>query len=233
MPSDNNLPLVVIACKIFQGLLEKHLSPERAAQVTYLEYGLHSVPKKLRTEVQSQIDALERPSLVMLGYGLCGNGLHGIRAGRHALLMPRTDDCIAVLLGSYRAYRAQFDSEPGTYYLSKGWLEAGSNPLEEYRGYSETYGPERADWLMDTQYRNYRRLAFVAHHLEDLQAYRPQAQQVADYCQRWGMRYEEILGSDQYVRDLVEAAAAIEVAGDDFLVVPPGGEITQSMFLRE
>lgn len=232
MHSTNNLPLVVIACKIFQGLLEQHLSPEKADQVTYLEYGLHIVPKKLRSEVQAQIDALERPSLVLLGYGLCGNGLHGIQAGRHILLMPRTDDCIAVLLGSYSAYREQFDSEPGTYYLSKGWLEAGSNPLKEYQRLTETYGLEQADWLMDTQYSNYKRLAFVAHHLQDLQAYRPQAREVADYCQRWGMRYEEILGSDQYVRGLVEVAAALDKAGEDFLVVPPGGEITQSLFLR-
>ena len=232
MQPENSLPLVVIACKIFQGLLEKHLSPERAAQTTYLDYGLHSVPRKLREEVQTQLDGLEKPSLVLLGYGLCGNGLHGIQAGRHTLLMPRTDDCIAVLLGSYQEYRDQFDAEPGTYYLSKGWLESGSNPLQEYQEYEQRYGPEQAAWLMDTQYRNYKRLAFVAHRLEDLDAYRPVAQEVADYCQRWGMRYEEILGSDQYVRRLVEVAAALDGGGDDFLVVPPGGEITQRQFLR-
>jgi hypothetical protein len=232
MPSNHNLPLVVIACKIFQGLLEKHLPAGLAAQVTYLDYGLHVVPRKLRLELQAQLDRLDRPSLVMLGYGLCGNGLHGLQAGRHTLLMPRTDDCIAVLLGSYGAYRAEFDAEPGTYYLSKGWLEAGSNPLQEYQAYQERYGPERADWLMDTQYRNYRRLAFVAHHLGDLEAYRPQAQEVAAYCRRWGMRYEEILGSDDYARRLVEAAMMLDGLGEDFLVVPPGGEVTQGLFLR-
>lgn len=232
MRSDNNLPLVVIACRIFQGLLEKHLPPEQVAQTTYLDYGLHSVPRNLRTELQAQLEGLETPSLVLLGYGLCGNGLHGIRAGRHTLLLPRTDDCIAVLLGSYDEYRRQFEAEPGTYYLSKGWLESGSNPLQEYERYEQTYGSEQADWLMDTQYRNYRRLAFVAHQLEDLEAHRPKAQEVAAYCQRWGMRYEEILGSDEYVRRLVEIAAALDKAGADFLVVPPGGEITQRQFLR-
>jgi len=70
---------------------------------------------------------------VVLGYGLCGNGLHGLKAGRHTLLAPRADDCIALLLGSYQAYRREFDAEPATYWLSKGWLESGSNPLQEYR----------------------------------------------------------------------------------------------------
>jgi hypothetical protein len=232
MQTQYSPPLVVIACKIFQGLLENHLSPDRATQITYLDYGLHSVPKKLRETVQEHLDALEQPSLVTLGYGLCGNGLHGIQARQHTLLLPRTDDCIGVLLGSYRAYREQFDAEPGTYYLSKGWLESGSNPLQEYQGYADVYGPEQAEWLMDTQYRNYKRLAFVAHSLEDLENFRPQAQDVAAYCQRWGMRYEEVIGSDDYVRQLVEVAAALDQAGDDFLVIPPGGEITQDQFLR-
>jgi hypothetical protein len=230
--TDNHLPKVVIACKIFQGLMERFFSSEQLSQITYLEYGLHSVPKKLREEVQRQIDSLEIPSLVILGYGLCGNGLHGIQSGKHVLLLPRTDDCIAVLLGSYQSYRQQFDAEPGTYYLSKGWLESGSNPLKEYERYKETYGADQADWLMDTQYRNYKRLAFVAHHLEDLETYRSDAKEVAAYCQRWGMRYEEILGSDSYVQRLLQVASKLDQAGEDFLVVPPGKEITQAMFLR-
>lgn len=232
MHSGDHLPKVVIACKIFQGLMERFFPTEALSQVTYLEYGLHSVPKKLRVEVQRQIDSLEQPSLVILGYGLCGNGLHGIHSGKHVLLLPRTDDCIAVLLGSYQSYRQQFEHEPGTYYLSKGWLEAGSNPLKEYERYKETYGEEQADWLMDTQYRNYKRLAFVAHHLEDLEDYRADAEAVAAYCERWGMRYEEILGSDSYVQRLMNVASKLDTAGEDFLVVPPGKEITQAMFLR-
>ena len=69
----------------------------------------------------------------------------------------------------------------------------------------------------------------------DLEAYRPQAHEVARYCERWGMRYEEILGSDDYVRRLVDLAAAVAAAwgqpDDDFLLIPPGGEIRQEAFL--
>jgi len=48
--------------------------------------------------------------------------LDKINAGKHFLLIPRTDDCIAILLGSYQAYRREMDREPGTYYLSNGQL---------------------------------------------------------------------------------------------------------------
>jgi hypothetical protein len=126
----------------------------------------------------------------------------------------------------------EFESVPGTYYLSKGWLESGSQPLKEYEEYVEKYGPEDAAWVMDQQYRHYERLAMVAHKQEDLDRYRPQAQEVAKYCERWGFQYEEILGSDAYVRRLVEVAAALDQADGDFVVVPPGGEISQAQFMR-
>lgn len=229
----STLPVVIIACQVMQSLLERLLPPGLAQQITYLDYGLHRVPGKMTWSLQEAIDAVEQPSLIVLGYGLCGNGLHGLRAGRHVLLVPRADDCIAILLGSRERYYREFEAVPGTYYLSKGWLEAGSHPLAEYREYVEKYGPEDAEWLMDTQYQHYSRLALVAHSQEDLEAYRAQALEVAAFCQRWGMRYEEILGSDRYVRRLIEVAAHLDKADADFIVIPPGGEIRQEMFLSK
>ncbi len=96
----------------------------------------------------------------------------------------------------------------------------------------QRYGSAKADWLMDQLYHNYKRLALVAHSREDLDAYRERALAVARYCERWGMRYEEILGSPDFFRRLIEAAADPEHAGDDFVVVQPGGEIRQEQFLR-
>lgn len=241
MLSSGELPIVVIACKVFQSLIAEHLSKDpsavsvqtRVKQVTFMDYGLHRVPSNLTWTLQEAIDSIEEPSLVVLGYGLCGNGLDGIKAGKHTLLIPRADDCIAILLGSYRKYIQEFEETPGTYYLTKGWLESGSNPLQEYQEYVEKYGQESATWIMDQQYQHYERLVFVAHDQQDLEKYRPQAKEVARYCERWGMRYEEILGSDGYVRGLIEAAAELDKANyDDFVVIPPGGEIRQSQFIR-
>lgn len=232
MTDSPSLPIVFIACKVFENLLEHYLPPEIASQITFLDYGLHQLPRKLAKTLQEQIDAIQQPSLVVLGYGLCGNGLHGIHSGVHILLVPRTDDCIAILYGSYARYREQFDAAPGTYYLSKGWLESGSNPLAERQKYVAKYGESQADWVMDQMYQKYVRLVFVAHRQADLDEYRPQALEVAEYCRRWGMRYEEALGSDVYIRRLVEVAQALDKADGEFVVVPPGGTLEQSQFLR-
>lgn len=229
-PQDK-LPVLIIACQVMQSMLEGLLPPELARNATYMDYGLHRFPSKMTWTLQDAIDSVEEPALIVLGYGLCGNGLNGIKARQHTLLVPRTDDCIAILLGSRRDYHREFNAVPGTYYLSKGWLESGSHPLKEYQEYVEKYGPEDAAWVMDQQYQHYERLVLVAHSEEELQKYRPMAQEVARYCQQWDMRYEEILGSDAYVRRLVEVATALEKSGDDFVVIPPGGEIRQEQFI--
>ncbi len=227
-----NLPIVVIACQVFQGLLNRLLPAELNGNITFMDYGLHRTPSKLARALQESIDRIGQPSLVVLGYGLCGNGLNGIKAGKHTLLVPRADDCIAIFLGSYAAYRREFDSVPGTYYLSKGWLESGSNPLSEYQEYEKRLGPEKAMWVMDQQYQHYKRLVLVAHSQEDLAFYRHQAQEVARFCQRWGMTYEEILGSDRFVRELVEMSYALEKVNEDFVLIQPGGELKQADFIR-
>ncbi|HZD57362.1 MAG TPA: DUF1638 domain-containing protein [Anaerolineales bacterium] len=241
MAPSGQLPIVIIACKVFQSLIHEHLPKDPssdsgqdfASQIIFMDYGLHRVPSNLTWTVQEAIDSIEEPSLVVLGYGLCGNGLDGIKAGKHTLLVARADDCIAILLGSYDRYIQEFEATPGTYYLTKGWLESGSNPLQEYHEYVEKYGEESAAWIMDQQYQHYERLVFVAHSQEDLEKYRPQALEVARYCERWGMRYEEIQGSDGYVRRLLEVATDLGKASeDDFVIIPPGGEIRQSQFIR-
>jgi hypothetical protein len=111
-------------------------------------------------------------------------------------------------------------------------LEGGSTPLQEYEGLVEKYGEEKADWLMDYQYRNYKRLALIVQNARDLETYRPAAQEVARYCEQWGIRYEELIGSDALLLRLVEIATDLDQADDDFIVVPPGGELTQNQFFR-
>jgi hypothetical protein len=56
--------------------------------------------------------------------------------------------------------------------------------------------------------------------------------EVARYCERWGMNYEELLGSDRYLSRLVEVAFALEKADGEFAVVPPGGVLSQAAFIR-
>ncbi len=229
LPKDR--PTVIIACRVLQSMLQQLLPAESAENAIFMDYGLHRQPGKMTRVLQEEIDKIEASSLILLGYGLCGKGLAGIKSGKHTLKIPRVDDCIAILLGSRQAYRQEFNAAPGTYYLSKGWLESGSHPLKEYEEYLEKYGAEKTAWIMDQQYQHYERLVLVGHSQSDLETYRPQALKVARYCERWDMRYEELLGSYEYVRRLIDASAVSDNNSEDFVIIPPGGEIRLEQFI--
>jgi hypothetical protein len=230
--SDQRKTVVILACQVMQSLIQPHLRDADVPTI-YMDYGLHVRPRKMAPTLQAQLDALPEPSQVLIGYGLCGNGLDGLKAGPHTLIIPRADDCIAILLGSYQTYIEEFHAQPGTYYLTKGWLESGSDPLKEYRAYVDQYGTENADTLIDVMYSRYKRLCFVAHTQVDLDEYRPRAMEVAEFCaQRWGMSYEERIGSDGLIRRLLEAPHRGGDLGEEFVIIPPGGSVEQKMFIR-
>ena len=87
----------------------------------FLEGGLHARPGELRSRLQASVDrASARPDCerIVIGYGVCGRGSVGIHARGVPLVIPRVHDCIALFLGSDAAYRREFASCPGTFYIA-------------------------------------------------------------------------------------------------------------------
>ena len=223
-------PVVVLSCQVLKDLLGPRLDANTPA--IYLDYGLHLRPPEMRPALQERLDAITDPSTVIVGYGLCGNGIVGVESGLHTLVIPRTHDCIGMMLGSRQRYAEEFAAEPGTYYLTRGWLESGDDPLSQYHRYIEGYGEKRADRLIDTMYGSYRKLRLVAFSQEELAETRPLAAPVAEFGkERWDLTYDEYVGD----AGLIERLAAADLSGDitDLLVVPPGTTVTQMMFLED
>ena len=65
------------------------LSPN-AFSLQFMPWGLHTEPDKLRSELQRAIDATEPGfDAILLGYGLCSNGLDAIVArGTKLVITP-------------------------------------------------------------------------------------------------------------------------------------------------
>jgi len=133
-----------------------------------------------------------------------------------------------MLLGSHDAYMREFSAVPGTYFLSKGWLECGSDPLREYQEYAATRGEQTARWLIDELYRNYKRVAFVGDR-QDFVTYGARARQVAEFL---GVKYVELEGSDRLIRHLLGKPGTLNADDPEVVVVPPGGEVETEPFVR-
>jgi hypothetical protein len=165
--------VAVITCAVLEIELA-HFAREfpRVVRTEVLEQGLHNEPDKLRRELQAAIERVEAATdadVIALGYGLCCRGTEGVRARRCRLVMARAHDCITHLLGSKERYAAYVAAHPGTYWYSPGWNKHGRPPGRElqeklHRLYSEQYGADNADYLMETEQawmKNYTRAAFV------------------------------------------------------------------------
>jgi hypothetical protein len=215
---------MVIACATVIEEMLPLLPPDVGHRV--LDFGLHIHPEKLRHALQEAIDKSSREAdTIILGYGLCSKGVLGIRATDCTLVVPRVDDCIAIFLGSRSAYLKQSRAEPGTYYLTKGWIEVGDTPFAEYERIKASRGPKLAKRLIRQMLKNYKRLALINTGQHELERYRDYAQRTAE---RFGLRYEEIEGSTVLVKKMIYGPW-----DDGFIIVPPGQTIQFEHFFRE
>lgn len=197
-------------------------------EMTYerLDFGLHLEPEGLKRKLQEAIDCGSgQADVVVLGYGLCSLAVVGLKARECPLVVPKVDDCIAIFLGSHAAYLEQSRAIPGTYYLTKGWIEGGISPFASYDTLLRRYGKEDADYLMTTMLGNYCRLALIDAGWRDQERYRTYARQTAE---QFGLRYEEIPGSSQLIRQMIHGPW-----DEDFVVAQPGEVITLDAFKRD
>lgn len=219
---------VLVACRVMEPELEELRRERCHAEVLYLEQSLHRTPQKMAERVQALIDqAAGRAQQIVLGYGLCSNGIVGVKARQQGLIVPRCHDCISFFLGSPQAYRKDFDAHPGTYYLTPGWLAERKDPLGLIAEYEPRYGRETAEWVVREELKNYTRIVFINSGIGDVQALRQRARDNADFL---NMRYEEITGDClPYFKKLFDGP----YSEDEFIRIPPEAEITQEIFLSE
>ena len=202
--------------------------------IVLMPQGLHNEPDKLRSEVQKAIectiDVQGRPyDAILLGYGLCSNGIVGLSA-EVPMIVLRGHDCITLLLGSKDTYQQYFDSHKGIYWYSAGWIESGTQPgkdryewtLQEYR---QKYGEDNAKYLMEQEQNwmtEYTRAVFVDWDLPGSDGYKEFTRECAQFM-NWD--YDEIKGNPALMQKLLD--------GDwnqaEFLTIKPGSRIAEDL----
>lgn len=209
---------------MFRDELEATAPPDLGR--TYLPQGLHRTPGKMPAAIQEVLDGIgAEVETILLGYGLCSNGVVGVRSQTAALIMPRVHDCIALLLGSRERYEAEVAACPGTYYITPGWALYGTTSLSAYKNeYLPKYGEEDARYIARELLKNYSRVAVIDHGVGNMAAARAHAREFAEV---FGLSYAEVPGSLDYVRRLVHGPWD----NDDFVIVPPGTALSPTPFM--
>ena len=233
--------LHVIACRVFSR--ERYAFAAQSPHIielTLLSQGLHDTPAILHQMLEEEIRQVENcykkgiakflPDAIILGYGLCSNGVVGLEAGKIPLVIPRTDDCIGIFLGSEQRYLDLFYRYNGIYWLNHGWIEHAFLPTKDqlekkYREYEEQYGKDNADYLMEQDLRwidSYRYCGYITSKGPWEKAeYRELAHQTARYH---GWKIVDVQGDSGMLRRLLQGVWDKE----ECLVCPPGYRIEAS-----
>lgn len=223
--------LYVIACDVlYRECSRAAADSPHVVTLSFHSLGMHDKPSELRAVLQDEIDkaSVGNYDYILLAYGLCSRVTAGLTAADTQLVIPRAHDCITLLLGSKEAYQQEFESHPGTYYYSCGWIERrgdgnvsqGIERLaeEKYREYVEKYGEENAKYLFEVESQwlaNYNRTALIDMGMGDIEHYRAFTMKIAEE-NNWG--YDEIKGDTRLVDHLINGVWP----SDQFLVVKPG-----------
>ena len=151
----------VIACRVFNRELSSEIAQcPNLADLFWVEQELHNTPVVLSTEIQKNINTIDASAVeydaILLLYGLCSNGVLGVFSSKYDIIIPKTDDCIGIFLGSQQRYLDIFHANKGTYWYIPGWYENGSLPSEDdfakrHEFYSKEYGEDNADYLIETE----------------------------------------------------------------------------------
>ncbi|MEW6374693.1 MAG: DUF1638 domain-containing protein [Thermodesulfobacteriota bacterium] len=215
--------LLILACSV----MEKEIRQFQNGQVEFkfFDYGLHRTPENMAKTLQEEIDQVSEENYdgIILGYGLCSNGIVGVRSQNQTLIIPRIHDCISLFLGSPESYKEEAKKHPGTYYLTPGWIEKGETPISKYEDYAKSYDEETAKWVLHEEMKHYKRIAFIDTGVYPAEPYRKIARQNAEFL---GINYEEPAGSPLLFKELVCGPW-----GKNFLILEKGQSIQQEMFL--
>lgn len=219
----------LIVCEALAPEVENIVHPN--VEVKVIEFGLHNYPQKLNIKLHDVLQKLEsekKQDLILLGYGLCSDGVVGLKSDHAQIVIPKTFDCIAVFLGSRDVYKEQLKREPGTYYLTKGWIEYGQTPLSILRRqheWTKKYDEKTIRRVAREMIKNYRRVAFIKTGAYEPESYIAYSREVAA---AFGLEFEVVPGAVGLLKKLLDGHW-----DDNFLVVDPGQEITKSMFFQD
>ncbi|MDX2185534.1 MAG: DUF1638 domain-containing protein [Opitutaceae bacterium] len=225
--ADRKAPwLGVISCSVFENEIALLGADAPIAIHRKLPMGLHDQPGVLRQALQVAIDTVSsvpEVAVVVLVYGLCGRGTHGLRAGRVPLVIPRAHDCVTLFLGSLSAYLERQERCPGCYYYTPGWNRdrrvPGPDRLHQLRRELEgQFDADAIDYLVEVERESWRHHAtgcFVELGTADAEA---EAAYAHGCARSLGWRFEHVRGDPSLLRDLLHGRWDC----DRFIQVNPG-----------
>lgn len=190
-------------------------------EIIYLPAGLHNDPNELHRYVQQELDRLTDGTRFIVCPSGCGGGTIGLRATHGELIIPRTRDCLDILLSSESL--ATLNRPQGAIFMTADWMEFMKQSTIDHEKMLKRKDKEEAISYLRSIYQNFKDFYII-----DTGTY--DTKQVEDYIRP----LVEILdGHIHYVEGHYDILRKV-VRGqfdEDFLMVSKGGEVPSGFYV--
>lgn len=126
--------------------------------VYFLPKELHSSPDKLRSYLQDFLDRLHNVDRVVICVSGCGGGTTGLVASTAELIIPRTRDCVDILLSDTDSSK---DNRKRRVYMTKSWYDYHQESALNLDKLVEAKGQEEAERFIRTLYKGFEEFYIV------------------------------------------------------------------------
>lgn len=161
---------LLCSCITLQKELEKTIAKTGFdGKVRYLDVALHSDPQKMHRTLQQIINDNSEAEEIIICVSGCGKATCGLQASTCNLALPRTMDCIDVLLTGSGIQRPD-----GAIFITKSWMNFMKNSTIDYMKLVRERGKEAAEDYLKKLYHGFTDFYIIdtgTYDLQEVEAY--------------------------------------------------------------
>jgi len=204
---------VLIACEMQQKEIEYAIeSVGYPGKVVWIKKSLHEKPRLLNKALQEEIDKWQDQEGILLGFGMCGNGVLQLISRNTTLVIPKFDDCIRMLLSPGKSL--PIPSRIDSLYYTEGWVDTNDSLLMETNSYDLRYGPDKGAQFTKLVLGSYKSVTFIDTGLYDI----PKCKELVNFkCKYCGLKIDTVPGSLRILEELLSGSY-----DDEFVIKAPG-----------
>ena len=181
-------------------------------QVIFLPSHLHSSPRDLREYLQKVIDQQQEADQILICVSGCGGGTSGLRATTAELVIPKTRDCVDILLSQDST--TSIPRAANGMFLTESWMGFFKESSLDYQTMVNKLGRERAEERLRAIYNGFNHFYIIDTGTYDLTPVREYIQPLVELLDG---TLEVIPGGYGILKKLVSGQI-----DENFQVVPKG-----------
>ncbi|MBR5328702.1 MAG: DUF1638 domain-containing protein [Firmicutes bacterium] len=211
---------MMLACRNIEDEIEAAMKEAGTSfPVVYMPANTHNFPQNMNKALQEIIDSLTGIDYLILPMGRCGNATVGLKSDRFAIVLPKCEDCVNLLLSDDSL---NVDRPKGHMFFTEGWLRSSMAANNEYDRTVERYGEDGCQMIMQMMYGNYTHFGLLDTGLYKLEKAKEILTPLAKCV---NVEFKEMKAPFGILKKM----CALDLDDSNFIIVSPGTAVTEEM----